>query len=174
MFGAQAWLLGGVAAVALAFGAGWMLRGDVQNSGLGKNMVRELAAEREVAIRREVNLWTQIGEERRARVELIGALQKVDQVSAEARSAMLKEFAREKDQAAASEADAARTIEELKNVATDMAAEWKRGVVPDDIVCGVHHGSGCPAPAYPAAGADRVDGVAVRDRGPDPGQVAAH
>jgi hypothetical protein len=134
-----------------------------RDSKLGHNFEHALMREREVAVRREVNLWTQVGDERRARVEMIETFQRVDQASLEARSKYQAALARERSSAKAALDEAMTNIEDLKNATSVMAKNWKDGVVPDDITCGVFNGKGCGTPAYPAAGADSGDDVAVRD-----------
>lgn len=136
-----------------------------RDSSLGHKFERRLAIEREVSIRREVNLWTQIGDERRARIELITSVQKIDQISVEARAKLIAAMAKERASAQAALDQAMTNIEELKNAVSESAANWKRGVVPDDITCGVFNGKGCDAPAYPATGADPSDDLEVRDGG---------
>jgi hypothetical protein len=136
-----------------------------RDSALGHKFERRLAIEREVSIRREVNLWTQIGDERRARIELITSVQKIDEISAEARTRFVAALAKERTAAQAALTLAMTNIEELKHAVSESAENWKRGVVPDDITCGVFNGKGCDAPAYPAAGADPDDVLEVRDGG---------
>lgn len=164
MFGLNPLVMAGASAAAL-IGAWWLghesgLR--ERDGGLGRNFEQHMARDREIAVRREVNLWTQIGDERQARVELIATLQRVDQLSTEARAKMLEAMATEKRQSEQALATAKRNIEELKNAASQMAKDWKSGVIPPDITCGVFNGSGCPEPAYPAASANREDDLAVR------------
>lgn len=165
MFGLSPLLLAGVSAAAIA-GAWWFGHesGVRERDGdLGRKFEQHMAREREISIRREVNLWTQIGDERQARVELIETVQRVDQLSAEARAKMLATLAEEKRANEAALAQARHNIEELKDAASQMAKDWKSGVIPPDITCGVFDGSGCPAPAYPATGADRQNDLAVRE-----------
>jgi hypothetical protein len=138
-----------------------------RDSKIGQNFERALMREREVAVRREVNLWTQVGDERRARVEMIETFQRVDQASLEARAKYQAALARERSTAKAALDEAMTNIEDLKNATSVMAKNWKDGVVPDDITCGVFNAQGCGAPAYPATSADPGDGVEVRD-GPQP------
>lgn len=165
MFGLNPLLLAGVSVVAL--GAAWWtgheMAGDARDAKLGKNFAQRLAVEREVGVRREVNLWTQIGDERKARLEMINTFQKIDQVSAEARAKMVAAMQREKASSEAALQEAARNIQELKDAASQMAKDWKGGVIPPDITCGVFDGKGCSAPAYPATGADPDHSVDVRD-----------
>ena len=157
-------LIGGLAlagTAAFAYSQGLAQR----DSSLGHKFERALMREREVAIRREVNLWTQIGDERRARIEMISTFQKVDEISAEARARLIASMAKER-LVAQTALDLARTnIEELKNAASESASNWKRGVIPDDITCGVFNAKGCGEPAYPATGADSGDDLDVRDGG---------
>jgi hypothetical protein len=154
--------VGGVA-LAGAFGAGWVFRGDIQNSRLGKDFVETLTLERQVAIRREVNLWTQIGDERRARMEMIGTFQRIDELSAEARANMMTAMRRERETTQAALAQAQANIQELKDAASQMAKDWKAGVIPPDITCGVFNAAGCPEPSYPTTSADRDEHLDVRD-----------
>lgn len=168
MFGLNPLLLAGVSAAAIA-GAWWLGHesGTRERDGnLGRNFEQTLSREREIAIRREVNLWTQIGDERQARVELIATVERVDELSAEARAKMLAALAAEKTQNAAALAAAKRNIEELKGAATQMAQDWKAGRIPPDITCGVFDAKGCPEPAYPAASPNREDSLAVRESAP--------
>lgn len=165
MFGLNPLLLAGVSAAAIV-GAWWLGHESglkERDGNLGRNFEQHLAREREVAIRREVNLWTQIGDERRARVEMVTAFQRIDEVTAEARAEMLGNLARERAAAQAALANAQRNIQELKDAASEMARNWKAGVIPPDITCGVFNAEGCPAPAYPATGADRDDDLGVRE-----------
>lgn len=164
MFGPSVgWLIGGGVALAASFGAGWVFRGDMQNSKLGQNFEEALGLERQVAIRREVNLWTQIGDERRARDEMITTFLRIDDLSAEARANMIAALQRERAAAQAAMAEAAANIQELKDAASQMAVDWKAGIIPPDITCGVFDASGCPGPAYPATGADPDQHMDVRD-----------
>jgi hypothetical protein len=165
LFGLNPLLLAGISAAAIA-GAWWLGHeaGLTERDGkLGRNFEQALTREREVGIRREVNLWTQIGDERRARIEMIATFQKVDTLSVEARAKLMAAMAEERRASEAALTSAMQNIQELKDAASDMAEAWKRGAIPADIVCGVFNGKGCPAPAYPAIGADRDDGVEVRD-----------
>lgn len=75
---------------------------------------------------------------------------------------MLGNLARERAAAQAALANAQRNIQELKDAASEMARNWKAGVIPPDITCGVFDAKGCPAPAYPTTGADRDDDLGVR------------
>lgn len=164
MFGPSVgWLIGGGVALAASFGAGWVFRGDIQNSKLGQNYVEFAAVDRQVAVRREVNLWTQIGDERRARIEMIGTFLRIDELSAEARANMVAAMRREREAAQAALASAAANIQELKDAASQMAVDWKAGIIPPDITCGVFDASGCPEPAYPATGADPDQHLDVRN-----------
>lgn len=166
MLGLNAWLMAGVGAAAIAAGAWWAgheMASNARDSQLGKNFEKRLAIEREVAVRREVNLWTQIGDERRARIEMIATFQRVDTLSAEARDKLMAAMAQEKRTSEAALAAAHQNIQELKDAASQMAKDWRDGAIPADIVCGVFDGKGCPAPAYPATGAHRDDSVEVRD-----------
>lgn len=168
MFGLNPLLLAGVSAAAIV-GAWWLGHESgvrERDGNLGRNFEQHMAREREISIRREVNLWTQIGDERQARVELIATLQRVDQLSAEARAKMMEAMAAEKRQSELALAQAQRNIAELKDAASQMARDWKSGVIPPDITCGVFDGSGCPAPAYPATSANREDSLAVREPAP--------
>lgn len=167
MFGPNILLMAGVSAIALggAWWAGHEMAGNARDAKLGKGFVQLAAKDREVFLRREVNLWTQIGDERRARIEMISTFQKVDEVSTEARRKMIEALAREKQTASAALEQAARNIQELKDAASQMATDWKGGVIPPDITCGVFDAKGCPAPAYPTPSANPDDSVDVRDGG---------
>ncbi len=156
-------LLGGVAIAAIAGGAGWMARGEIQNSTLGKNFEKAIGNERFTSLSREVNLWSAVGNANRAQRELVDKFELINTLSAEARGKLLAAMKREREEAAAAEAEARSKIKELSDAASDMAEAWKRGVIPPDITCGVFNGTGCPAPAYPGSGPDPDDGVEVRD-----------
>lgn len=165
MFGLNPLLLAGVSAAAIV-GAWWLGHESgvrERDGGIGRNFEQALTREREVSIRREVNLWAQIGDERQARVELISTLQKVEQLSTEARAKMLEALATEKRESERALALAKRNIEELKHAASQMAKDWKSGVIPPDITCGVFDAKGCPAPAYPSVSANSEDSLAVRE-----------
>ncbi len=149
--------------VAGAFGVGYMQGQANLNSGLGKKFERHLSADREIAIRREVNLWTIAGNAGRATREAVDQFEQISELSAEARAKMLEAMRKERATAAALEAQAARNIEELRNAASELAENWKRGIIPPDITCGVFDGSDCPEPAYPGTIPGGGDGVEVRD-----------
>lgn len=172
MFGLNPLLMLGVSAAAVA-GAWWFgheagLR--ERDGNLGRNFEQALAKEREVGIRREVNLWTQIGDERRARIEMVSTFQRIDEASVEARAQMVANLAKERASAQQALETAQRNIQELKNAASEMATNWKAGVIPPDITCGVFNAAGCPTPAYPATSADRNQQLEVRQ--PAPGEGA--
>lgn len=165
MFGSNlmGMLLGGVALAAIAGGAGWMARGEIQNSTLGKNFEKRIGDERFTAISREANLWSAVGNANRAQRELVDKFELINTLSAEAREKLLVAMKREREEAAAAAEEARARIKELSDAGTKLAEDWKRGVIPPDITCGVFNGTGCPPPAYPGTGAAADDGVEVRD-----------
>jgi hypothetical protein len=158
-------ILGGVAvAVLVGSNAFSYSQGrNAQDAKLGRNFEMRLAIERDFAIRREVNLWTIVGDERRARRELITTFLKIDEVSAEARAKYLAALQQEKAEAQAALDAAMRNIEELRNAVGEPVKNWRDAPIPPDVTCGVFNGKGCPDPAYPAVSADIRDGVEVRD-----------
>jgi hypothetical protein len=156
-------ILAAIAVAGAIWWTGFSMGGSDAKAAFGERFEKRLAIEREVAVRREVNLWTQIGDERRARIEMITTFQKIDTLSAEARGKLMSAIATEKRTSEAALAAALQNIQELKDASSELAEDWKRGAIPADIVCGVFNGKGCPAPAYPATGSDSDDGVEVRD-----------
>ncbi len=159
-------ILAAVAIAAAIWWTGFTMGGSDAKAGFGERFEKRLAIEREVAIRREVNLWTQIGDERRARIEMIASFQRIEQLSADARAKMMAAMSIEKLTAQAAMDRAAANIRELKDAASEMAKNWKSGVIPADITCGVFDGSGCTPPAYPSSGPDRDNDLEVREPAP--------
>lgn len=156
-------LLGGVALAGAAGFAGWSARGEIQNSRLGKDFVEIVGSERSVSLKREVNLWSIIADERRTRRDTIDAFTRINEVSIEARAKMAEAMKRERVVADAAMADALRRMKELGDADGQLVKDWRDGVIPPDITCGVFNGAGCPGLRAPADGADSAAGVEVRD-----------
>lgn len=149
-----------------AFGAGWIMRGDMQNSKLATNLAKFQQQDRELAIRREVNLWALVGSANRSSREIVDKFRLINELSAEARAKLLAAMEKERAAAAAAEAEAQHKIKELSDAASQMALDWKRGAIPADIVCGVFNGKGCPPPSGAWGDTNPDDGVEVRDGRP--------
>ena len=158
----------GAAALASAAGyAGWALRGDMQNSKLGQAYVQFAGEERSIALKREVNLWSVIADERRTRRDTIDTFQRINEVSSEARAKLEAAMRKERAAADAAMTEAIRRMKELGDADGKLVADWRDGVIPRDITCGVFNGAGCAGVRAAAAGAGGADGVDVRDGAAD-------
>lgn len=173
MFGLSSGALIGLAVGALAIGATAFASGVTYGKGevaaqqakAAGRLADFMTRDRVVSLGREVNLWTMVGDERRARRDLIEMIETIDQASADARARMMGVLRDEKAKAAAAETEAREAIERLNNAKGELAAAWKDGRIPSDITCGVFNGKGCPEPSYPSTGPDRDSGLEVRDPG---------
>lgn len=153
-----------IAAGAFAIHTDGVQKGEYKKDAkLGRNFEMRLAIERDFAIRREVNLWTQIGDERRARQDLIATFRKIDDLSAEARANFLRALEKERVEAQAALDVALQNIKELRDAVGEPVKNWRDAPIPPDVTCGVFNGKGCPDPAYPATSPDRPDVLEVRD-----------
>lgn len=115
-----------------------------------------------VAVDREINLYTQQIMDRKSMLELIDLVEKLDTVTGEAREALRAELKRRDEAVRAAQAEADRRADELRA----YKSKWGDAPVPDGYICRMRGETACEAPsggigAAPPAG----DGVALRDRG---------
>lgn len=127
--------------------------------GIGERAIIEIQQQRFLGVGREINLWNQAIDADNKFVDLVEYMDELDTVSGEARAKMQAELRRRASEIATERQRADAILEELKRVKSD----WGDMPVPDDIVCRVMRGRGCPD----IAGADGVagagDNLAVRD-----------
>jgi hypothetical protein len=160
-------LLGAAAIAAASAYGGWMLRGDMQNSAIGKAYVQFAGEERSIALKREVNLWSLVANAHRAQRDTVDTFQRINEVSGEARIKLEAAMKLERAQADAAMAEALRRMKELGDADGKLVTDWRDGVIPPDITCGVFNGAGCAGVRAPAGGPGGDPGVDVRDGAAD-------
>lgn len=149
------WLRGLLPYIAIAVVAGgvaFMTGKDFGQAAAAKDH----RTERMVWLKREVTLWSELGHERRSKLELIEEVEKIVNATGRARVRMLEELDRTKARAVQAEEQAQDAIRRLG----DVENSWKDERVPDDVVC-VFNDTACAV--TPAPGAYRGDDLAVRE-----------
>lgn len=125
---------------------------------VARQAIEAIREERHIAVSREINLWNEIIVSREQFIELAGAWERMDQITGEARRKMREELDRRTQAIESQRSEAERALNELREIKTD----WGAQPVPDDIVCRVLRGDGCPKPSYPATDPGPAGNLEVR------------
>lgn len=155
-----------VGALLVGLMAGGFLGNQLVTRDVAKLAVRETTAtvqraweERSLQIDREINLWNLVMASERKSAGLIELIERMDQVTGEAREALRVELRRRDGEIRRAQQDAAEMARQLRALKT----EWGSQPVPDAYVCRMRGRTDCPGDtgslALPVSG----DRVAVRD-----------
>lgn len=161
-------LITGLVAASVAFFVG-RTHGVAQSHKLGVNFVRAYFFDAQECRIDKAALISQVGQERQRGREIIERFQSIEKLSGKAKARLMADLDATRKKLADEERESSEALQRLQEEISEDAENWKQGVIPPDITCGVFRGSGC-ADRQPAARPDDRDGnLAILDEPADAG-----